>query len=80
MYRTRVRSSFSGTSSDITLSMPHRNAARVLPLPVGARIRLWRPSAIADHPSVWAAVGSANEVVNHSRTTGENLSNAIVRA
>src|SRR5688572_17916748 len=51
--------------------MPHRNEARVLPDPVGARVRLWRPPAMAGHPWAWAAVGAPKVVVNHSRTGAE---------
>src|SRR5690554_5935838 len=56
--------------------MPHRKAASVLPEPVGARIRLWRPPAMAGQPWACAAVGSPKVVANHSRTGGENRSRA----
>ena len=55
--------------------MPHRNAASVLPDPVGARIRLWLPPAMAGQPWAWAAVGSPKVVRNHSRTGSENAPN-----
>lgn len=48
--------------------MPQRNAVRVLPEPVGARIRVWSPSAMAGQPWAWASVGAPKAVVNHSRT------------
>ena len=51
--------------------MAQRNAARVLPDPVGARIRVWSPAAIAGQPLAWASVGAPNVVSNHSRTAGE---------
>src|SRR3954452_5233991 len=56
--------------------MPHRNAARVLPDPVGARISVWSPAAIAGQPCACAGVGSGNELSNQARTAGENRSNA----
>lgn len=52
--------------------MAHRNAERVLPDPVGARISAWSPPAMAGHPCAWAGVGAGNEVSNHARTAGEN--------
>src|SRR4051794_23786349 len=58
-------------------SMPHRKAARVLPLPVGARIRVWSPSAIAGHPWAWASVGAGKLDSNHALTGAENRSSAI---
>ena len=48
--------------------MPQRKAARVLPDPVGARISVWSPAAMAGQPCAWAAVGAGNEVANHART------------
>src|SRR6478752_5067199 len=70
-YRTRVRSVFSGTGSVTRRSIAQRKAARVLPEPVGARISVWSPAAIAGQPLVWASVGAPNVVSNHSRTAGE---------
>src|SRR6476469_4663670 len=70
-YRTRVRSVFSGTGSVTRRSMAQRNAARVLPEPVGARTRVWSPAAMAGQPLAWASVGAPNVVSNHSRTAGE---------
>ena len=52
--------------------MAQRNAANVLPDPVGARIRVWSPAAIAGQPLAWASVGAPKVVSNHSRTAGEN--------
>src|SRR4029079_9265800 len=51
--------------------MAHRKAARVLPEPVGARIRVCSPAAMAGQPLAWASVGAPNVVSNHSRTAGE---------
>lgn len=50
----------------INLSMHHRDAASVLPVPVGARIRFDSPRAIAGHPCPCATVGTANTALNHS--------------
>ena len=47
--------------------MDHRNAASVLPDPVGATTSACRPAPIASHAPCWAVVGSANAVANHSR-------------
>ncbi len=49
--------------------MPQRNAARVLPEPVGAQIRALAPPAIASHPPAWAGVGPSKEASNQ-RLTG----------
>src|SRR3954469_20557698 len=52
-------------------SIAHRNAASVLPDPVGALIRTCSPEAIAGHACSWAAVGASNALSNQSRTAGE---------
>ena len=52
--------------------MHQRNAASVLPLPVGARISVDSPRAIAGQPSRCAGVGAAKESANHSLTAGRN--------
>ncbi len=49
--------------------MAHRNAASVLPEPVGAMTSVWSPPAMAAHASACAAVGAANVPVNHSRVS-----------
>ncbi len=54
--------------------MAQKNAASVLPDPVGARINVWSPALIASHPCSWAAVGPANDDENHSRAAGEKRS------
>src|SRR5262245_12033024 len=48
--------------------MHQRNAARVLPLPVGARMSVDSPRAMAGQPSVCAMVGALNDAQNQSRT------------
>ena len=52
--------------------MADRNAASVLPLPVGAQISVCSPAVIGGHPWTWAAVGSGNDAANQARTAGEN--------
>ena len=52
--------------------MAVRNAASVLPEPVGAAISVWRPAAIAVQPWRCAGVGAPSAVWNHSWTTGWN--------
>src|ERR1700758_5351281 len=47
--------------------MAHRNAASVLPEPVGAITSVLLPSAMADQASACAGVGAAKVPVNHSR-------------
>src|SRR5205823_4945052 len=54
-------------------SRPRRNAASVLPEPVGADSRTWSPAAIAGQARRWARVGSANALANQSRTSGVNV-------
>src|SRR4029453_16706425 len=62
----------SGRGSDTSRSMPHRNAASVLPDPVGARVSVWSPPAMAGQPWDWAGVGAGKLVSNQARTAGEN--------
>src|SRR5262245_60311008 len=57
-------------------SMPQRNAASVLPDPVGARIRVWSPWAMTGQPSACAPVGAGKFASNQARTGGENGSRA----
>ena len=56
-------------SDEASRSMAHRNAASVLPDPVGATTSVLLPSAMADHASACAAVGAAKVPVNHSRVS-----------
>ncbi len=57
--------------------MAQRNAASVLPDPVGARSSVWSPFAIAGHPLVCASVGAAKLVSNQARTGALNRSSAM---
>src|SRR5260221_12674144 len=58
----------------MSASMDERNAASVLPDPVGAMRRVLSPFLITDQAWACAGVGSGNEVRNHSRTAGWNAS------
>ena len=57
-------------------SMANRNAASVLPEPVGAMTKALQPAAMASHARAWAGVGSLNASPNQSRTGVENRSKA----
>src|SRR6185295_16954313 len=59
-------------ASNIRRSRVARNAARVLPEPVGAKTRVDFPSKIEGHPRVWARVGRPNVSTNHSSTAGRS--------
>ena len=52
--------------------MAHRNAASVLPEPVGAEISVCSPVAIAGQACACTAVGAAKAAANQSRTRGVN--------
>lgn len=53
--------------------MVQRKAARVLPDPVGAWIRVCSPLVMAGQPSAWARVGAGKEASNQVRVAGEKL-------
>jgi len=79
-YSTLVRSGRvppAAIASPISRSSAHRNAASVLPDPVGAEISACSPVAIAGQACDWAAVGSAKARVNQSRTWGVNADSDI---
>ena len=57
-------------ASNISRLRHQRKAASVLPLPVGARMSVDSPRAIAGHPSCCGRVGAGNARLNHSRTAG----------
>ena len=69
-YRTRHRSPRGGGGENMSRLRHQRNAASVLPLPVGARISVDSPRAIAGQPRFCGAVGSAKTAPNHSATAG----------
>src|SRR4029077_6974000 len=50
--------------------MQARNAARVLPDPVGAEIKVVLPARICGQPCSWGSVGVPNRETNHSATRG----------
>jgi len=50
--------------------MHQRNAARVLPVPVGERISDESPREIAGQPRIWGRVGAMKTAENQSRTAG----------
>src|SRR5205085_9932893 len=67
MYSTRQRCFGSaGTRLPASRSSAHRNAASVLPDPVGAMTRVLSPPAMEAQAPACAAVGSVNAPVNHS--------------
>src|SRR4051812_32169306 len=53
-------------------SIDHKNAASVLPLPVGASMSVCRPLAMLAQPRLWTGVGPAKLFVNHVRAAGPN--------
>ncbi len=74
-YSTRVRRfGSSGGGAAASLSIAHRNAASVLPDPVGATTSVSLPWPMARHAPAWAFVGSANAPTNQARVAGENPS------
>ena len=66
----RHRCLASGNGSNINRFNDHKNAASVLPLPVGARISVDSPRAIAGHPRFCGVVASAKMLRNYSATAG----------
>ena len=73
MYNTLVAED-SSTLRDTKRSIATRNAANVLPLPVGAAMSVCSPVVMCAKPRSCAAVAAGNVVVNHARTAGENRS------
>src|SRR5690606_586415 len=74
-YSTRQRRrASSGTGPVARRSSDHRNAARVLPEPVGATTRVLSPLAIESQAPDWAGVGAAKAPENQSRVAGEKRS------
>jgi uncharacterized protein with PQ loop repeat len=66
-----------GIGSVVSRLMAQRNADSVLPEPVGARISVCSPRAMAGQPCTCGGVGSGKDVSNHARTAGENVSRTI---
>src|ERR1700757_4160970 len=70
-YNTSVRSCNSPARALRTRrSMHARNAASVLPEPVGAEIKVVRPARMCGHPCSCGSVGVPNFAVNHSAPRG----------
>ena len=69
-YSTRQRASRSGTGANIRRSRHDRNAVSVLPVPVGARISVDSPRAIAGQPCRCGRVGASNAPLNQAATGG----------
>src|SRR5581483_12294767 len=78
MYKTRQRRILSGAGENISRFNAQRNAARVLPVPVGARIRVDSPRAIAGHPRVCGEVGCTKTSSNQARTGALNSAREFV--
>lgn len=69
--RQRFRGS-AGGGLDVSWSSAARNAASVLPEPVGATTSTSEPSPIARHAPAWAAVGAEKAPVNQPRVAGRS--------
>src|SRR5690242_12720456 len=74
MYTTRQPGSDVGEVRIMSLSTHHRNAVSVFPVPVGARMSVESPRAIAGQPCTCGAVGLSNTARNHAAVTGWNSS------
>src|SRR5689334_16474781 len=71
-YSTRHRRiGSSGTDRAAIRSSAERNAANVLPEPVGATTSVWLPPAMALHAPSWAGVGAAKAPSNQAWVAGE---------
>src|SRR5262249_21243071 len=74
-YSTRVRRfGSSGGGDAASLSIAHRNAASVLPDPVGATTSVSSPRPMARQAPAWACDGSANAPSNQARGAREHPS------
>ena len=84
MYRTRTlpgsARAGAGRGCSTRRSRHHRNAARVLPLPVGAWISVLRPALIAAQPCAWAGVGASNVASNQALHRGPEGCERILAA
>ena len=69
-----------GGGSAASRSSAHRNAASVLPEPVGATTSACRPACAAAHAPSCAGVGAAKAPRNQSRVAGEKPSSALTRS
>src|ERR1017187_1388101 len=64
----------------MSLSRQERNAASVLPVPVGARIRVDSPRAIAGQPWRCGAVGPGNDARNQAAVMGWKSARAVAES
>ena len=81
MYSTRQRLDASaGVGSAASLSIAHKNAASVLPDPVGATTSAFSPFPIASQAWAWAAVGSAKAARNQDAVGSLKPASAPVAA
>src|SRR5260370_22974483 len=76
-YSARHRSASGGTGSFASWSMHQKNAASVLPLPVGADISVCWPAATERQPPSWTSVGAGKAPENQARAAGENRSRTV---
>jgi hypothetical protein len=70
-YRTRSRRSAGTAGATASRSIAARNAASVLPEPVGAITSASWPAPMACQAPSWAAVGAAKALSNQARVSGE---------
>ena len=56
--------------STMRLFSSQRKAVRVLPVPVGARMSVFEPRAIAGQPCSCGLLGAPSRSRNHTRTSG----------
>ena len=77
--RTPLGSSASAGRGLQRRSMAHRKAARVLPVPVGASIRVWWPALTWGQPACWTRVGASKVAPNQARVAGVNGERGIGR-
>ena len=68
----------SRSGSRASRSIPQRNAASVLPEPVGAQISVLAPVAIAGQPAACAGVGPSKERSNQARVRSLNAARGSV--
>ena len=80
-YTTLVRSGKSPLRAKRTSrSRQIRNAAKVLPEPVGAESKTSRPARISGQPACWGSVGRSKRPANHSATSGSKSRKGIAEA
>ena len=63
---------------DVNRSRHAKNAAKVLPLPVGANISVCSPAAMRCQPNACTRVGAGKRCANQAWVTAENAASAEV--